>query len=192
MKILRVAALLAAALILPQGAFAGQAEDAEMVAAHARANGVPEALVHRVIMRESRYQPGLVGRGGTIGLMQIKLATARGVGYTGDAAGLRDPNTNLTYAVKYLAGAYRAANGDHARAVRYFAGGYYYAAKRQRQEAVQVATIGPTNLGTTNMGETNLGETWLEPNGNPQPMLGATSPRKLVQRVRNARAQVPR
>ncbi|MCK1756551.1 lytic transglycosylase domain-containing protein [Bradyrhizobium sp. 137] len=186
MKILRVAALLATALILPQGAFAGQAEYAEMVAAHARANGVPEALVHRVIMRESRYQPGLVGRGGTIGLMQIKLATARGVGYTGDAAGLRDPNTNLTYAVKYLAGAYRAANGDHARAVRYFAGGYYYAAKRQRQEAVQVAT-----MGTTNMGETNFGETWLEPNGNPQPMLGATPPRKLVQRVRNARAQVP-
>ena len=78
---------------------------------------MPEALVHRVIVRESRYQPGLVGRGGTIGLMQIKLATARSLGYTGDAAGLRDPNTNLTYAVKYLAGAYRAANGDHNRAV---------------------------------------------------------------------------
>ena len=74
----------------------------------------------------------LVGRGGTIGLMQIKLATARGLGYTGDAAGLRDPNTNLTYAVKYLAGAYRAANGDANRAVGYYAGGYYYAAKRQR------------------------------------------------------------
>ncbi|MEY9359044.1 hypothetical protein ABH994_001765 [Bradyrhizobium yuanmingense] len=111
MKILRIVALLAAGLTLPQAAFAGQAEYAEMVAAHARANGVPEALVHRVIMRESRYQPHVVGRGGTIGLMQIKLATARGVGYTGDAAGLRDPNTNLTYAVKYLAGAYRAANG---------------------------------------------------------------------------------
>src|SRR6202000_2837762 len=98
------------------------------------ANGVPEALVHRVIMRESRYQPGLIGRGGAIGMMQIKLATARGLGYTGDAAGLRDPNTNLTYAVKYLAGAYHAANGDHDRAVRYFAGGYYYVAKRQRLE----------------------------------------------------------
>jgi soluble lytic murein transglycosylase-like protein len=64
--------------------------------------------------------------------MQIKLATARSLGYTGDAAGLRDPNTNLTYAVKYLAGAYRAANGDHNRAVHYYAAGYYYAAKRQR------------------------------------------------------------
>ena len=175
MKILRIAALVAAGLMLPQAAFAGEAEYAEMVAAHARANGVPEALVHRVIMRESRYQPGLIGRGGTIGLMQIKLATARGVGYTGDAAGLRDPNTNLTYAVKYLAGAYRAANGDHARAVRYFAGGYYYVAKRQRQEMVQQAS----------------NDTWLEPNGNPQPMLGTAPHKQLAQRVSNARAQVP-
>jgi soluble lytic murein transglycosylase-like protein len=89
--------------------------------------------VHRVIVRESRYQPHLVGHGGTIGLMQIKLATARGLGYTGTAAGLHDPNTNLTYAVRYLAGAYRAANGNADRAVHYYAAGYYYAAKRQRR-----------------------------------------------------------
>jgi soluble lytic murein transglycosylase-like protein len=107
-----------------------------LVASHAQANGVPEALVHRVIVRESRYRPALVGRGGTIGLMQIKLATARGLGYTGDAAGLRDPNTNLTYAVKYLAGAYRAANGDHKRAMAFYASGYYAAAKRQRLERI--------------------------------------------------------
>ena len=178
MKILRVAAFIAAGLVSPQAAFAGQAEYAEMVAAHARANGVPEALVHRVIMRESRYQPGLVGHGGTIGLMQIKLATARGLGYTGDAAGLRDPNTNLTYAVKYLAGAYHAANGDHDRAVRYFAGGYYYAAKRQRQ-MVQQASFETSN------------QAWLEPNGNPQPMFGTVPHRKLADHLRNARAQAP-
>jgi soluble lytic murein transglycosylase-like protein len=179
MKILRVAALLAAGLSLPLPALAGEADYAEVVAAHARANGVPEALVHRVIMRESRYQPQLIGHGGTIGLMQIKLATARGLGYTGDAAGLRDPNTNLTYAVKYLAGAYRAANGDHARAIRYYAGGYYYVAKRQRQEVVQQASA-----------DTGA-QAWLEPNGNPQPIFGAVPHRKLVQRVRNAKAQVP-
>ncbi|MGX1320425.1 soluble lytic murein transglycosylase-like protein [Bradyrhizobium sp. USDA 377] len=180
MKILHIAVLAAAGLMMSHAAFAGEAEYAEMVAAHARANGVPEALVHRVIMRESRYQPGLVGRGGTIGLMQIKLATARGVGYTGDAAGLRDPNTNLTYAVKYLAGAYRAANGDHARAVRYFAGGYYYVAKRQRQEMVQQAS-----------NETSS-QAWLEPNGNPQPMFGNIPHKKLAQGFRNARAQAPK
>src|SRR5229473_6054604 len=111
---------------------AGHGEYDALVETHAKANNVPEALVHRVILRESRYQPNLVGRCGCIGLMQIKLATARSLGYTGDAQGLRDPNTNLTYGVKYLAGAYRAANGDHSRAMHYYASGYYEAAKRQR------------------------------------------------------------
>jgi soluble lytic murein transglycosylase-like protein len=123
---------LALALLFPGAALAQRSQYDEMVARHAQANGVPVELVHRVIVRESRYRPGLVGRGGTIGMMQIKLATARGLGYTGSAEGLRDPETNLTYAVKYLAGAYRAANGDQNRAVSYYAGGYYYAAKRQR------------------------------------------------------------
>jgi soluble lytic murein transglycosylase-like protein len=127
--------VLAAALFGPKAAYAQRAEYNELVARHAQANGVPVELVHRVIVRESRYRPSLIGRGGTIGLMQIKLATARGLGYTGTAEGLRDPDTNLTYAVKYLAGAYRAANGDHNRAVGYYASGYYYAAKRQRREA---------------------------------------------------------
>src|SRR6476660_439902 len=139
MKRLLTSAWLAALAALPYGADAQAQQRAQynaLVATHAKANGVPEALVHRVIVRESRYQPGLVGRGGTIGLMQIKLATARGLGYTGDAAGLRDPNTNLTYAVKYLAGAYRAANGDHGRAVSYHASGYYAAEKRQRLDRV--------------------------------------------------------
>jgi soluble lytic murein transglycosylase-like protein len=132
-RLLTLASLAAlAALTLTDTARAQRADYNELVARHAQANGVPEALVHRVIVRESRYQPHLVGRSGTIGLMQIKLTTARGLGYTGSAEGLRDPDTNLTYAVKYLAGAYRAANGDHARAIHYYASGYYYAAKRQR------------------------------------------------------------
>ena len=133
-KLPLAAVALAAALVAPAIAEAGSEYDT-LIAQHAQANNVPEALVHRVIQRESRYQPQLVGRGGCIGLMQIKLATARSLGYTGDAAGLRDPATNLTYGIKYLAGAYRAANGDHARAMHYYAGGYYYAAKRQRLSA---------------------------------------------------------
>ena len=136
MKILPNLALaaIAALLLSPEANAQSRAQYESMVATHASANNVPEALVHRVIVRESKYHPHLVGRGGTIGLMQIKLPTARGLGYTGDAAGLRDPNTNLAWGTKYLAGAYRAANGDHSRAVRYYASGYYYAAKRQRQD----------------------------------------------------------
>jgi soluble lytic murein transglycosylase-like protein len=127
-------AAIAALSCCPNAQAQQRAQYDSLVATHAKANGVPEALVHRVIVRESKYQPDLIGRGGTIGLMQIKLATARGLGYTGTAEGLRDPATNLSYGIKYLAGAFRAANSDHSRAMHYYASGYYYAAKRQRQD----------------------------------------------------------
>lgn len=99
-----------------------------MVAAHAAANGVPESLVRRVIKRESGGRAGVVSSG-NYGLMQIRLGTARAMGYSGSAAGLLDPNTNMTYAVKYLAGAYRAAGGNPDLAVRYYQSGYYAKAK---------------------------------------------------------------
>ncbi|UGA41206.1 lytic transglycosylase domain-containing protein [Bradyrhizobium quebecense] len=132
MKTLQSLSCLAAVTAVLASCASARAQYEAMVAAEAQANLVPEELVHRVIVRESKYHPQLIGRGGAIGMMQIKLATARGVGYTGTAEGLRDAATNLKYGVKYLAGAYRAANGDFDRAVRYFAGGYYYVAKRQR------------------------------------------------------------
>ncbi|MCP1999197.1 soluble lytic murein transglycosylase-like protein [Nitrobacter winogradskyi] len=128
------------AMAWPQPSSAQRAEYATMVSTHAQANGVPVDLVHRVIMRESRYNPSVVHRG-NYGMMQIKLATARGLGYTGTAEGLLDPETNLTYAVKYLAGAYRLANGNHDRAVAYYASGYYYAAKRQKLQRVRHETM---------------------------------------------------
>jgi len=102
----------------------------ELVAKHAAANGVPVSLVHRVIMRESRYNPRAVSRG-NYGIMQIRLGTARALGYTGTAQGLLDADTNMTYAVRYLAGAYKVAGGNHDRAVGLYARGYYYDAKRR-------------------------------------------------------------
>lgn len=101
-----------------------------LIARHAAANSLPEDLVRRVIKRESGGNPRVVSAG-NYGLMQIKLATARGMGYAGSAAGLLDADTNMTYAVKYLAGAYRVANGNLNRAVHYYAAGYYYAAKNK-------------------------------------------------------------
>ena len=83
-----------------------------------------------MIMRESRYNPRAVNKG-NYGIMQIRLGTARAMGYTGSAAGLLDPNTNMQYAVRYLAGAYRAAGGNQSRAVALYASGYYHQAKRQ-------------------------------------------------------------
>jgi len=101
-----------------------------MTAHHAAANGLPEALVRRVIVRESRYNPRAVSKG-NYGMMQIRLGTARAMGYRGDPSGLLDADTNMTYAVRYLAGAYRAAGGNHDRAVMNYARGYYHEAKAQ-------------------------------------------------------------
>jgi len=101
-----------------------------LVAHHAKAHGIPEALVHRIIRRESGYNPNARNRV-YWGLMQIRYDTARGMGYTGPASGLLDANTNLTYAVPYLANAYRVAGGNPDRAVALYAGGYYYVAKRK-------------------------------------------------------------
>ncbi len=94
------------------------------------ASGVPQSLIDRVIARESGGNPHAVSHG-NYGLMQIRLSTARAMGYTGSAAGLLDPQTNMTYAVRYLAGAYRAAGGNEARAIALYSRGYYYEAKRQ-------------------------------------------------------------
>src|SRR5580704_83283 len=91
-----------------------------MASAQASANGVPASLVERVIKRESGGNPRAVSRG-NYGLMQIRLGTARAMGFSGSAAELLDPQVNMTYAVRYLAGAYRAAGGNESRAVALYA-----------------------------------------------------------------------
>ena len=120
-----VAAMWLLALAHPVAAEDGKPSLKEMIATHAKNNGVPESLVHRVILRESRYNPRAIGAGGAMGLMQIKHGTARALGYSGSASGLLDADTNLTYAVRYLAGAYRAANGNADRAAAFYRSGYY-------------------------------------------------------------------
>jgi soluble lytic murein transglycosylase-like protein len=101
-----------------------------MAASQAGTAGLPASLVERVIRRESGGNPHAV-HAGNYGLMQIRLGTARAMGYTGSAAGLLDPQTNMTYALRYLAGAYRAAGGNESRAVALYSRGYYYQAKAQ-------------------------------------------------------------
>jgi soluble lytic murein transglycosylase-like protein len=100
-----------------------------LIAKYAAHYDVPESLVRKVVERESTFNPAAYNKGHW-GLMQIKHATARGMGYDGPAEGLLDPETNLKYAVKYLRGAYLVAGGDARRADRLYQRGYYYDAKR--------------------------------------------------------------
>jgi soluble lytic murein transglycosylase-like protein len=92
--------------------------------------GLPEHFVRRVVKRESTFNPKAYNNGHW-GLMQIKHATARGMGYDGPANGLLDAETNLKYAVKYLRGAWLVADGDENRADRLYQTGYYYHAKKR-------------------------------------------------------------
>jgi soluble lytic murein transglycosylase-like protein len=109
-------------------ALAEQAGLAELTRQYAHRHGVPLALLHRIIMRESRYHPRLVHRS-YYGLMQITPATARSMGYHGAPSGLLDAKTNLHYATPYLANAWALADGNLDRAVQLYASGYYYTAK---------------------------------------------------------------
>jgi len=100
------------------------------IAHFARKYDIPESLIHRSVRRESNYNPA-ARHGPYWGLMQIRHDTAKGMGYSGPASGLLDAETNLTYAVPYLANAYKLSGGNEARAIQLYAGGYYYEAKRR-------------------------------------------------------------
>ena len=106
------------------------AEMRALVNKYAQIHGIPASLLHRVIQRESDYRAG-ARNGPYYGLMQILPATARGMGFKGDASELLNAETNLKWAGKYLRGAWLLSNGDEATAVGWYERGYFYEAKRQ-------------------------------------------------------------
>lgn len=102
---------------------------------YAARHGVPPELAEAVVKVESGFNPKARGRAGEIGLMQIKPATARGIGYRGSAKGLYDPETNIAWGMRYLARAYELAGGDTCGAIlRYNAG---HAAKRMSKGVIR-------------------------------------------------------
>ncbi len=100
-----------------------------LVQKYADLHGIPESLLHRVIQRESGYNPR-ARNGPYYGLMQIMPQTAQTMGYRGPPEGLLDAETNMKYAGKYLRGAWLVARGNEDRAVMWYSKGYYYEAKR--------------------------------------------------------------
>ncbi|MBD1547464.1 transglycosylase SLT domain-containing protein [Labrenzia aggregata] len=85
---------------------------ARLIRKAARKHGVPERVAMAVVQVESNFNPRARGSAGEIGLMQIKPATARGLGFRGKARALYDPQTNLEWGMRYLAGAHKRASGD--------------------------------------------------------------------------------
>lgn len=102
-----------------------------IVGKYAAQHGVPVELAHAVIRVESNYRPNVTGGAGEIGLMQIKPATARMMGYSGSAKGLYDPEVNIRYGMKYLAMAQSVGDGTTCGTIlKYNAG---HAAKRMNR-----------------------------------------------------------
>ncbi len=111
-----------AAPAVAAGSPGGGAYDA-LIARYAAENGVPLPLAHAVVEKESGYNPRATGRG-TVGLMQIKPATARGIGYRGSTEALYDPATNLQWGMKYLGGAHKLGGGETCGTALRYQGGH--------------------------------------------------------------------
>jgi len=101
---------------------------AQLIDRYAAEFEVPAELAHAVVQIESNFRPTIKGSAGEIGLMQVKPATARQMGYEGPDYGLYDPETNIRFGMKYLAGAQERGGGKVCGTIlKYNAG---HAAKR--------------------------------------------------------------
>lgn len=101
-----------------------------LIREYAQVHDIPEALLHRVIQRESDYRAN-ARNGPYYGLMQILPETARTMGFRGAPSDLLDAETNLRFAGRYLRGAWIVADGDIDEAVSWYARGYYYEARNR-------------------------------------------------------------
>ncbi len=109
----------------------GKSSIHNLVGKHARAAGVPVKLALAVVQVESNFNPRARGQAGEVGLMQIKPATARGIGYKGSIKALYNPSTNLIWGMKYLAEARRRGGGSVCGTILKYNGGHH--AKRMNK-----------------------------------------------------------
>ncbi len=96
-----------------------------LIAKYAKQHGVPVRLARAVVQVESSFRPNVTGGAGEIGLMQIKYATAKGMGYRGSRQQLYDPATNLYWGMKYLGKAHSLAGGSTCGTILRYNAGHY-------------------------------------------------------------------
>ena len=94
-----------AGVAAPQGGDRSNA--ARRIAEVAARHGVPASLALAVARVESNMRCQARGRAGELGPLQIKPATARGLGYSGPASALNSCGAGLEWGMRHLAVAYR-------------------------------------------------------------------------------------
>ncbi len=79
------------------------------------------ALLSAICYVESSHNPAAInhddGKGDSIGYCQVKLKTARWMGYQGEAKGLLNPSVNKKYAARYLRKQLHRYHGNQLQAI---------------------------------------------------------------------------
>ena len=135
----------------------GSASIDKMIERAAADNNIPSELAYAVVRVESHYNPKAKGSG-VYGLSQIQPSTARSLGFSGAPSDLYDPETNLRYGMKYLAGAWQQSGHDVCGTAMKYKGGHRttvmsrsaaaYCANVKRHMAAIERRRGPVNSGT--------------------------------------------
>ncbi|MEO5326048.1 transglycosylase SLT domain-containing protein [Mesorhizobium sp. CC13] len=108
----------------PPDAESGREAFRVLAACEAGLKRLPAELALTVMEIESFYDPEARGGDGEVGLMQVMPATARLMGFRGTDEQLAEPRTNIAFGVRYLADAFRLAEGDLCTTVMKYRAGH--------------------------------------------------------------------
>lgn len=102
----------------------GRAKYFPMVESEAKQRGLPPEVADAVMRIESGYDASVVGGVGERGLMQLLPSTAAMLGFKGTLDELAEPEVNIRLGIRYLAEAWRRADGDLCRALMKYRAGH--------------------------------------------------------------------
>ncbi len=74
--------------------------------------GVPTWFALRIAKVESGYNPNTRGAAGEYGVYQMKCATAKGIGFSGNCSRLLNASTNVQVGLKHLQMAMKLSHGN--------------------------------------------------------------------------------
>ncbi len=83
-----------------------------LIKSMAPAHGVPTWFALRIAQVESNYNPSIRGAAGEYGVYQLKCATAKGIGFSGNCAGLLNARTNVEFGLRHLSLAMKSSGGN--------------------------------------------------------------------------------